>query len=242
MYARYCHAGFWPSDIALHVKRDSAQSLMWDVMCPNLALLGGNMRAHLILAAALAMAGVAHSATVEVWECRDRYSPSGILAEAKVNQDRATGTISVAGVVHKARYEVKGFNRRWDFGERNDAFSYAFVVEPDGSASYFDFGTAKSVKPSMFMQCKQRPAVAPQSKPIQPPLVAKSLPNNPKWRNVDLWRWLNRQMSKEDVQVLLGPPTKIADSGTRVVWYYGYPFGGEVVFNNEGAIDSWREP
>ena len=81
------------------------------------------MRAHLILAAALAMAGVAHSATVEVWECRDRYSPSGILAEAKVNQDRATKTISVAGVVHKARYEVKGFNRRWDFGERNDAFS-----------------------------------------------------------------------------------------------------------------------
>lgn len=82
----------------------------------------------------------------------------------------------------------------------------------------------------------------PPSKRVEGSPAAKPKPAGPKWRNVELWRKLNREMSKQDVQQLLGPPTKIDDAGVLVFWYYGYPTGGQVTFNKSGAIHGWREP
>jgi hypothetical protein len=81
---------------------------------------------------------------------------------------------------------------------------------------------------------------SPRVVPKQDAPVAK--PDAPKWRNKALWRQLNREMSKDKVQQLLGPPTKIDNSGVLIFWYYGYPLGGEVVFDSGGGIYSWREP
>lgn len=82
----------------------------------------------------------------------------------------------------------------------------------------------------------------PPSAPVQAAPAAKPKPESPKWRNVALWRKLDRQMSKEEVQKLLGPPTKIVSANVLTFWHYGYPLGGQVVFDRGGAIHSWREP
>ena len=118
------------------------------------------MRTCSVAVSALLLVSVAHSATIEEWECRDyKYNSSeNILAEAKVNEGGTTGGISVAGVTHKTSYEVTGFERRWDFGLRKDStYAYSFVISPDGMGRYYDFGSSKSTKPSILMRCLQRP-------------------------------------------------------------------------------------
>lgn len=96
---------------------------------------------------------------IETWTCTERYG-SEILAVASVNAGRESGQIKVAGVVHEARFQTKGFERRWDFGLSDDfTYHYAFVVEPNGDASYYDFSSSKKVeivKPSIFMKCKNK--------------------------------------------------------------------------------------
>ena len=116
------------------------------------------MRTSLIAISALFLVSEAHAATIEEWECRDKFGSSeAVLAEAKVNEGRETGAISVAGVTHKTRYQVAGFDRRWDFGIQKDGtYTYAFIISPDGTGTYFDFGGAKTAKPSILMQCTQR--------------------------------------------------------------------------------------
>jgi hypothetical protein len=60
------------------------------------------------------------AAPVETWECKD-YMESGwknIIVVATIDEDRATGSIEVAGTTQPTIYHVKGFNRRWDFGHK----------------------------------------------------------------------------------------------------------------------------
>lgn len=115
------------------------------------------MKALVIAVFLTLLASVSRSAALEEWECRDIYGASKILAKATVDDGGKTGAISVAGVTHKTAYAVNGFERRWDFGLRNDgSYTYAFIVRPDGAATYFDFGSSKTAKPSIFMQCKQK--------------------------------------------------------------------------------------
>jgi len=77
-----------------------------------------------------------------------------------VNDGRKTGQIKVAGVVHEAKFETKGFQRRWDFVLSEDlTYNYSFVIEPNGDASYYDFSSSESgkgVKPSIFMKCNNK--------------------------------------------------------------------------------------
>ncbi len=118
------------------------------------------MRLFVALVLLIASA-MTHASPVEVWECRDLHADSwdSILVTATVETGRKKGNISVAGVTQAAMFQVAGFNRRWDFGRLPDrSYRYAFVIEPNGDAAYFDFGNAAKAKPSNFMTCRQKGA------------------------------------------------------------------------------------
>ena len=97
---------------------------------------------------------------VEEWECVDRSYPrdwSKILVTAKVFEGREFGSIEVAGTTHVAKYKVAGFNRKWDFmPDDEESFDYAFIIEPNGDGSYYDFSKESRSAPSIFMTCRQK--------------------------------------------------------------------------------------
>ncbi len=104
----------------------------------------------------LIVSAVSHAGPVEVWTCKDKYTYGQVLVTATVDEGRETGTIEVAGVTQSTKFQVAGFDRRWDFGLLpTGGFQYTFVIKPNGDASYYDFGDAKEAKPSNLMKCKQ---------------------------------------------------------------------------------------
>ncbi|MCK4841532.1 MAG: hypothetical protein KAT04_06580 [Methylococcales bacterium] len=101
---------------------------------------------------------VAEVSIIETWECAaDKYS-SNVLATAYVYKGRVAGHIKVAGVTHDAQFRTRGFDRRWNFGlNDDDKYYYAFVINPSGTAFYYDFTSAeKNVTPSINMICKMK--------------------------------------------------------------------------------------
>lgn len=100
---------------------------------------------------------MAHSETVEKWECKDIYSPDwDIIVEAAVHAGRTTGSISVAGVIHKSKFEIKGFDRRWDFVLQSDGtYDYALVIDPSGFGSYYELERNAMMIPSKGLKCKK---------------------------------------------------------------------------------------
>src|SRR3569832_2417196 len=84
---------------------------------------------------------VAKAKPVEEWRCKDVYGKwETILDTTTVEEGRQAGTVSVAGVTHNAQFEVAGFDRRWDFGLLLDGtYKYAFIIRPNGDATYYDF-------------------------------------------------------------------------------------------------------
>lgn len=105
----------------------------------------------------LTASAATHASPIEVWDCADAFNPEGpVLVTATVESGRKKGHISVAGVTKAAAFEVAGFDRRWDFGLlQNGRYRYAFIIEPNGDAKYFDFGDAKTARPSNLMKCRQ---------------------------------------------------------------------------------------
>lgn len=102
----------------------------------------------------------AQAKVTERWICKDANSASWTtIVTADVLELKYSGVVKVAGVEHQAQYQVKGFNRRWDFGlTKNDTFDYALVIKPNGEGSYIDFSLAvagETVKPSQFLTCQQ---------------------------------------------------------------------------------------
>ena len=83
------------------------------------------------------------------------------------------------------------------------------------------------------------PAPVAGGEPTQARPVARPTPDVPKWKDIGLWRKLNRQMSKDQVRQLLGEPTRIEDGGVLVFWHYGY---GRVTFRENGSIYGFNEP
>lgn len=108
----------------------------------------------------LMIVSTAEAKPIEVWECKDMYADSEtVLVTATVEEGRKKGSISVAGVTHSTRFEVAGFDRRWDFGLLpSRSYRYAFVIEPNGDARYFDFGGEKEAKARNVMKCRQTDA------------------------------------------------------------------------------------
>ena len=98
----------------------------------------------------------------ETFECQSGRSwdnEGKTLVTASIFGETGGATIEVAGIVHLAVYRVTGFNRRWDFGEAsNQRYEYAFIIKPDGDATYYDFSNsdvARDKFPTQFFFCKQ---------------------------------------------------------------------------------------
>jgi len=115
--------------------------------------------AALLVFATTAAAESAES--VEAWKCyaTDDYDKEQVLVKltAKTGGTLKTGYVEVAGTRHFAFYKVKGLNRRWNFGEIRDDLSwpFAFVIEPDGDATYYEFGSRNRASPIQFYKCEQ---------------------------------------------------------------------------------------
>ena len=112
----------------------------------------------------------------------------------------------------------------------------------DGAIFQFPADTPDSVIDRMakeYVQTKKQPPapVAASAK-----AAGAQTPDVPKWKDIGLWRKLNRQMSKEQVRQLLGEPTRIEAGGVLVFWHYGYPTGGRVTFRENGSIYGFNEP
>jgi hypothetical protein len=196
------------------------------------------------IAVLLMIVATAEAKPVEVWECKDISADSEtVLVTATVEEGRKKGSIFVAGVTYSARFEVAGFDRRWDFGEQpSRSYRYAFVIQPNGDAAYFDFGDEKKAKAQTVMKCHQTDAEKSKSKP-------ESLPSNPSkpqepvisgegWKSVMNWRKLTTNMGTSDAQNILGEPQRV-NGGSFTTWYYQN--GGAVIFY-EGKVYQWTEP
>lgn len=120
----------------------------------------------------LAASAATRAAPVEVWECRGvADSSEPVLVSATVDAGRSAGNISVAGVTHAAAFRVLGFNRRWDFGPQSrTGYPYAFVIEPNGDATYYEIGESGKEGARNFMKCAQsdRQAQANAQKTLDP--------------------------------------------------------------------------
>lgn len=92
----------------------------------------------------------------ERWECADKYESnwSPILVVLTIDDDMSSGTVTVAGTTHLARYKVDGFDRRWDFGLSEGSYYFALIISPNGEASYFNFSGSDTTKPSQFFKCR----------------------------------------------------------------------------------------
>ena len=84
---------------------------------------------------------------IENWRCYDRldFGKSNVLVKlARIRQQNGVsfvfGKVSVAGITHRTRFKIAGFERRWDFGEN---LNYAFVINPNGDGAYYDFSRLK---------------------------------------------------------------------------------------------------
>jgi hypothetical protein len=90
---------------------------------------------------------------VETWECTEAYETK-VLVKARIFEGRKYGRIEVAGTEYSSKYQVQGFNRRWDFDPRDDEFKYALIIKPNGDGLYYEFlEEGGSVSPSMRLKC-----------------------------------------------------------------------------------------
>jgi len=98
--------------------------------------------------------------TTEKWRCFDILDfgqKTALVKLTRVTEDGAKSgfdEVSVAGVTHKARFEVEGLDRRRNFGEktRTGLYSYSFFIFPGGEGAYYDFSR---VDPNVEAQPKQ---------------------------------------------------------------------------------------
>ena len=67
------------------------------------------------------------------------------------------GEVSVAGTTYSTQFEVRGLDRRWDFGLDDDgSYDYMFRIEPDGTGLYYDFSRSAdgTASPSQTYLCE----------------------------------------------------------------------------------------
>lgn len=58
------------------------------------------------------------------------------------------------------------------------------------------------------------------------------------------WRTLERGMTAEAVEALLGLPQRVIEVDSKIVWYYRYPNvgAGSVVFTADKRLAGWQKP
>ena len=105
--------------------------------------------------------------TVETWTCfdttdYDKKSPLVVLDRYELTYHKTEltaeiGRVEVAGVEYHAKFNVYGFDRRWDFISNDESATYAFIIKPAGDGLYYDFSKSEEeVSPSQFFECVKR--------------------------------------------------------------------------------------
>lgn len=90
----------------------------------------------------------------EVWRCSGSTSQVDhiVLTRHLLNdRDIGTGTVRAAGVTHRTVFRVAGVQRRWDWDLDGSAYRYSFIIDADGRALFYDFGS--SDRPKGFYKC-----------------------------------------------------------------------------------------
>ncbi len=113
------------------------------------------------------------SIKTEKWQCFDEFDyKETVLVQlehvAYVEGDGKSsgfGEVSVAGTTYPASFQVAGFDRRWNFGEK---MNYSFIIAPDGDGLYYDFTNVEvgdTTKPRDLFKCVlSRPSQAHELK------------------------------------------------------------------------------
>lgn len=101
--------------------------------------------------------------TTEKWRCFGQFDfdkKTTLVKLTRVTENGEKfgfGEVAVAGVTHKALFQVEGLNRRWDFGkEPTGSYSYSFVIFPSGGGAYYDFSAVEygvETKPKQVFRC-----------------------------------------------------------------------------------------
>ena len=85
---------------------------------------------------------------LETWRCFSRidFSQRTVLFTLYRLKENEGGLVSVAGIIHRARFYVAGLERRWDFPSdallADGSYPYSFIIKPDGTGLYYDFSTS----------------------------------------------------------------------------------------------------
>lgn len=98
--------------------------------------------------------------SLETWRCFGGTDLSRTNVLLTLSRLEHGGEVSVAGTTYSTQFEVRGLDRRWDFGLDDDGtFDYMFRIEPDGTGLYYDFSrsTDGTAKPSQRFRCEQLP-------------------------------------------------------------------------------------
>ena len=96
--------------------------------------------------------------SLETWRCFDMTDFNRTNVLRTLTHLEHTGEVSVAGTTYWTAFEVRGLDRRWDFGVGDDGtFDYMFRIEPDGTGLYYDFSrsTDGTVSPRQTFKCEQ---------------------------------------------------------------------------------------
>lgn len=102
----------------------------------------------------LASTGNANTDGIEKWEC-------GITSNITLIADFNTGMGKVKLGNMKAEIaqtSIKGLNRRWDWGNKEDdyaGFAYALIIESGHTGLYYDFSESERASPSDRFTCSQ---------------------------------------------------------------------------------------
>ena len=68
------------------------------------------------------------------------------------------------------------------------------------------------------------------------------VPTSAKWRDLQNWRRLRREMTMDEVRALLGEPERV-EAGGLTYWYWDdYPAGPRVYFDSRSKLQGWSEP
>jgi hypothetical protein len=101
------------------------------------------------------------STILESWNCTEPLGKEILVVAVRFRVEgdaHDQGAIKLAGTTQYGSYEVKGFDRRFDFGNSGDYkkpdYIYAFIIKPDGTGLYFDFSKESSVQAALY-ECKQ---------------------------------------------------------------------------------------
>lgn len=112
---------------------------------------------QILIAVVLFSVGAANAKVIEAFNCFPKGKSAPVLVEAKILDD-GRGIILAAGQTNYTLYEVKGFDRRWDWtAVGGDVFIYAFIINIHGNGGYYDFSDAEkgeTVFPSQNFDCR----------------------------------------------------------------------------------------